>query len=56
MAIRFFSKSDPRREFSNFTPFGIDLDTYWGGGRKGTGLDKLGRIVARIREELRAVD
>ncbi len=26
MAIRFFSKSDTHREFSNFAPFGIDLD------------------------------
>jgi ribA/ribD-fused uncharacterized protein len=29
MAIRFFSKSDTRREFSNFAPFGIDLDDAW---------------------------
>jgi ribA/ribD-fused uncharacterized protein len=26
MAIRFFSKSATHREFSNFAPFGIDLD------------------------------
>ena len=26
MAIRFFSKSGTHREFSNFAPFGIDLD------------------------------
>jgi len=26
MAIRFFSKSETHREFSNFAPFGIDLD------------------------------
>jgi ribA/ribD-fused uncharacterized protein len=26
MAIHFFSKSDTHREFSNFAPFGIDLD------------------------------
>jgi hypothetical protein len=26
MAIRFFSKSDTHREFSNFAPFAIDLD------------------------------
>ena len=26
MAIRFFSKSDTHREFSNFAPFPIDLD------------------------------
>jgi ribA/ribD-fused uncharacterized protein len=144
MAIRFFSQSDTHREFSNFAPFGIDLDdawwptvenyyqaqkftdpqlreaihkaakpiiaksladnnkaairpdwdavkdevmyravrrkfefhpelkamllatgdediietaptdTYWGVGREGTGLNKLGNIIARIREELRA--
>ncbi len=29
-------------------------DTYWGVGRDGTGLNKLGKIIARIREELRA--
>jgi ribA/ribD-fused uncharacterized protein len=144
MAIRFFSKSDTQREFSNFAPFGIDpdegwwptvenyyqaqkftdpelrkllrkadkpmiaksladknkaairpdwdaikdevmyravrrkfelhpelkamlletgdeeiietapTDTYWGVDRDGTGLNKLGKIIARIREELRA--
>ena len=140
MAIRFFSKSETHREFSNFAPFGIDLDdawwpttenyyqaqkftdpelrkadkpviaksladknkaairpdwdaikddvmyravrrkfelhpelkamllatgdediiesaptdTYWGVGRDGTGLNKLGKIIARIRDELRA--
>jgi ribA/ribD-fused uncharacterized protein len=144
MAIHFFSKSDTHREFSNFAPFGIDLDaawwptvenyyqaqkftdphlrdaihradkpiiaknladknkaairpdwdtvkdavmyravrrkfelhpqlkamllatgdediietaptdTYWGVGREGNGLNKLGKIIARIREELRA--
>ena len=26
MAIHFYSKSDTHREFSNFAPFGIDLD------------------------------
>jgi hypothetical protein len=26
MTIRFFSKSDTHREFSNFAPFGVDLD------------------------------
>ncbi|MGO9048645.1 MAG: NADAR family protein [Xanthobacteraceae bacterium] len=145
MAIRFFSQSDTHREFSNFAPFGIELDdrwwptvenyyqaqkftdaelqksirkaekpiiaknladenkaairpdwdaikdevmyravrrkfelhpelramlvatgdediveaaptdTYWGVGRDGTGLNKLGKIIVRIREELRAV-
>jgi len=30
MVIRFFSKSQTHREFSNFAPFGIDLDgTLW---------------------------
>jgi ribA/ribD-fused uncharacterized protein len=29
-------------------------DNYWGVGRDGTGLNKLGKIIARIREELRA--
>jgi hypothetical protein len=29
MAIRFFSKSETHREFSNFAPFGIDLDDAW---------------------------
>jgi ribA/ribD-fused uncharacterized protein len=29
-------------------------DTYWGVGRDGTGLNKLGKIIARIRDELRA--
>ena len=29
MAIRFFAKSDTHREFSNFAPFGIDLDDAW---------------------------
>jgi ribA/ribD-fused uncharacterized protein len=29
-------------------------DTYWGVGREGTGQNKLGKIIARIREELRA--
>jgi ribA/ribD-fused uncharacterized protein len=145
MAICFFSKSDTHREFSNFAPFGIDLDgawwptvehyyqaqkftdqklrkairkaekppiaksladkskaamrpdweaikdevmhravrrkfelhpelkalllatgdeeliesaptdTYWGVGRDGTGQNKLGKIIARIRDELRAL-
>ncbi len=144
MAIRFFSKSETHREFSNFAPYGIDLDdawwptvenycqaqkfddpelrksilkaekppiaksladknnaairpdwdavkddvmyravrhkfeqhaeikamllatgdeeqieaaptdTYWGVGRDGTGLNKLGKIIARVRDELRA--
>jgi N-glycosidase YbiA len=144
MAIHFFSQSDTHREFSNFAPFGIDLDdawwptvenyyqaqkftdpklreaihkadkpivaknladtnkaairadwdiikdevmyravrrkfeshpqlramllatgnediiesaphdAYWGVGREGTGLNKLGKIIARIRAELRA--
>jgi ribA/ribD-fused uncharacterized protein len=144
MVIRFFSQSDTHREFSNFAPFGIDLDgaswatvenyyqaqkftdpalrqsikdaekpiiaksladknkaairadwdvikdevmyravrrkfelhpelkamllatgeeeiaeanpgdSYWGIGRDGAGLNKLGKILIRIREELRA--
>lgn len=29
MAIRFFSKSETYREFSNFAPFGIELDGAW---------------------------
>ena len=29
MAIRFFSQSDTHREFSNFAPFGIELDDRW---------------------------
>jgi ribA/ribD-fused uncharacterized protein len=29
MAIRFYSKSETHREFSNFAPFGIDLDGAW---------------------------
>jgi ribA/ribD-fused uncharacterized protein len=29
MAIRFFSKSDTHREFSNFAPYGIDLNDAW---------------------------
>jgi predicted NAD-dependent protein-ADP-ribosyltransferase YbiA (DUF1768 family) len=29
MAIHFYSKSDTYREFSNFAPFGIDLDGAW---------------------------
>jgi len=29
-------------------------DTYWGVGRAGTGQNKLGKIIARIRGELRA--
>jgi ribA/ribD-fused uncharacterized protein len=29
-------------------------DTYWGIGREGNGLNKLGRILMRIRAELRA--
>ena len=29
MTIRFFSKSDTHSEFSNFAPFGIDLDNAW---------------------------
>jgi ribA/ribD-fused uncharacterized protein len=29
MAIHFFSKSETHREFSNFAPFGIDLDNAW---------------------------
>lgn len=28
-------------------------DTYWGVGRDGTGQNKLGRIIARIRDEFR---
>jgi ribA/ribD-fused uncharacterized protein len=29
MTIRFFSKSDTYSEFSNFAPFGIDLESAW---------------------------
>lgn len=29
MAIHFFSKSETHREFSNFAPFGIELDEAW---------------------------
>jgi ribA/ribD-fused uncharacterized protein len=29
MAIRFFSQSETHCEFSNFAPFGIDLDDAW---------------------------
>jgi ribA/ribD-fused uncharacterized protein len=29
MVIRFFSKSQTHQEFSNFAPFGIDLDGAW---------------------------
>ena len=29
MVIRFFSQSETHREFSNFAPFGIDLDGAW---------------------------
>jgi hypothetical protein len=29
MAIHFFSKSETHREFSNFAPFGIELDDAW---------------------------
>ena len=29
MRIRFYSKSETHREFSNFAPFGIDLDDEW---------------------------
>jgi ribA/ribD-fused uncharacterized protein len=29
MVIRFFSQSATHREFSNFAPFGIDLDGAW---------------------------
>lgn len=29
MTIRFFSKSETHREFSNFAPFGIELDGKW---------------------------
>jgi ribA/ribD-fused uncharacterized protein len=29
MIIRFFSQSETHREFSNFAPFGIDLDGAW---------------------------
>ena len=29
-------------------------DTYWGVGRDGTGRNKLGKIIARIRDEMRA--
>lgn len=33
---------------------GPNNDTYWGIGRSGTGQNKLGRIIERIRAELRA--
>jgi ribA/ribD-fused uncharacterized protein len=29
MVIQFFSQSETHREFSNFAPFGIDLDDAW---------------------------
>ena len=29
MAIRFYSQSETHREFSNFAPFGIELDDAW---------------------------
>ena len=98
MTIRFFSKSETHREFSNFAPFPIDLDGLrwieakdavmelavrrkfelygelrelllgtgdeelaeaaptdfcWGIGRDGTGQNKLGLLLMRIRAELR---
>jgi ribA/ribD-fused uncharacterized protein len=31
----------------------VPTDTYWGVGRDGTGQNKLGKIIARIRDELR---
>jgi ribA/ribD-fused uncharacterized protein len=31
-------------------------DTYWGIGRDGTGQNRLGRIITRIRDELRAAE
>ena len=33
---------------------GPNNDTYWGVGRDGSGQNKLGRIIERIRAELRA--
>ncbi|MEJ6389129.1 NADAR family protein [Gymnodinialimonas ulvae] len=30
------------------------MDYYWGGGQDGTGLNKLGRILMRVRSDLRA--
>jgi predicted NAD-dependent protein-ADP-ribosyltransferase YbiA (DUF1768 family) len=61
MAIYFYSKSGTHREFSNLALFAIDLDgarwptdTNWGVGRDGAGKNKLGRIIARTRDELRA--
>jgi len=30
------------------------MDTYWGVGRDGTGQNKLGKMIVRIRDELRA--
>ncbi len=77
MAIRFYSKSDTHREFSNCRAVrrkfelhpelkamllatgeeelieSVPTDTYWGVGRDGTGLNLLGKIIARIRVELR---
>jgi ribA/ribD-fused uncharacterized protein len=32
----------------------VPHDSYWGSGRDGTGQNKLGRIIERIRAELRA--
>jgi ribA/ribD-fused uncharacterized protein len=32
----------------------VPTDTYWGVGRDGTGQNKLGKIIARVRDELRA--
>jgi ribA/ribD-fused uncharacterized protein len=33
---------------------GAPTDTYWGAGREGTGQNKLGAIMERVRAELRA--
>jgi ribA/ribD-fused uncharacterized protein len=35
---------------------GPNKDPYWGLGRDGTGLNRLGKIIERVRAELRVID
>jgi predicted NAD-dependent protein-ADP-ribosyltransferase YbiA (DUF1768 family) len=61
MTIRFSSKSDRYRDFSNLL-LGSGEETieedsgkdyYWGTGADGTGQNKLGLLLMRLRAELR---
>jgi|HubBroStandDraft_6_1064221.scaffolds.fasta_scaffold2805501_1 hypothetical protein len=55
MAICFFSQSETHRELSSFAPrSALRTSSNPRVGREGAGQNRLGKIIERIRAELRA--